>query len=170
MKRCHEGPFKRKKLKIFQILNGKVVCLFKCLFSLFNFFFFFKYKWKRFKVCKRLLRELGIIFYFCIKLIIKVTIAPKVIKVKSFEHNLCIHHNHRHLYDYIFFFNDKIHSQIDGEEMGHPLGPTFANLFISPHELNWLQNCPNHFKPKFNRRYVDDTFILFSDASHVLCF
>ena len=72
--------------------------------------------------------------------------------------------------DLIFLFNDKIYSQIDGVGMGNPLGPTFANLFLSHHELNWLQNCPNHFKPKFYRRYVDDTFILFSDASHVPLF
>ena len=31
-------------------------------------------------------------------------------------------------------------------------------------------NCPNHFKPKFYRQYVDDTFILFSEASHVPLF
>ena len=40
----------------------------------------------------------------------------------------------------IFLFNDKIFSQIDGVGMGNPLGPTFANLFLSHHELNWLQN------------------------------
>ena len=39
------------------------------------------------------------------------------------------------------------------------------------HELNWLQNCPNHFKPKFYRCYVDDTFIIhFSDTSHIPLF
>ena len=67
-------------------------------------------------------------------------------------------------------FNDRIYSQIDGVGMGNPFRPTFANLFISHHELNWLQNCPNHFKPKFYRWYVDDTFILFSDPSHVSLF
>ena len=38
--------------------------------------------------------------------------------------------------DLIFLFNDKIYSQIDGVGMGNPLGPTFANLFLSHHELN----------------------------------
>ena len=62
--------------------------------------------------------------------------------------------------DLIFLFNDKIYSQIE----------EFANLFISHHVLNWLENCPNHFNPKFYRRYADDTFILYSDASHVPLF
>ena len=47
--------------------------------------------------------------------------------------------------DLIFLFNDKIYSQIDRVGMGNPLGPTFANLFISHPELNWLQNCSHHY-------------------------
>ena len=54
--------------------------------------------------------------------------------------------------------------------MGNPLGPTFANLFLCHHETNWLNNCPLYFKPKLYRRYVDDTFLLFSDPSHILLF
>ena len=68
--------------------------------------------------------------------------------------------------DIIFLFNGNIFSQIDGVGIGNPLGPTFANLFLCHHEKNWLDKCPLHFKPKFFRRYVDDTFILFSDPSH----
>ena len=34
----------------------------------------------------------------------------------------------------------------------------------------WLENCPEHFKPVMYRRYVDDTFLLFRDASHVPLF
>ena len=72
--------------------------------------------------------------------------------------------------DIIFLFNGKVFSQIDGVGMGNPLGPTFANLFLCHHEKNWLDKCPLHFKPKFYRRYVDDTFILFSDPSHIPLF
>ena len=54
--------------------------------------------------------------------------------------------------------------------MGNPLVPTFAKLFISHHELNWQQNCPNHFKPKLYRQYVDDTFIFFQMHLMTLCF
>ena len=31
--------------------------------------------------------------------------------------------------------------------MGSPLGPTFANIFLSYHEQIWLKNCPCKFKP-----------------------
>ena len=51
--------------------------------------------------------------------------------------------------------------------MGLPLGPTFANIFMSYHEKKWLEDCPTDFKPIFYRRYVDDTFLLFNDVSHI---
>ena len=50
--------------------------------------------------------------------------------------------------------------------MGLPQSPIFADIFLSFHEEMWLSNCPIEFKPIFHRRYVDDTFILFSDKSH----
>ena len=41
-------------------------------------------------------------------------------------------------------------------------------FFASHHEIKWLDNyCPSDFKSIFYRRYVDDTFILFRDPSHV---
>ena len=43
-------------------------------------------------------------------------------------------------------------------------------MFLCHHEKNWLDKCPLHFKAKFYRRYVDDTFILFSDPSHIPLF
>ena len=70
----------------------------------------------------------------------------------------------------IFLFNGKVFFHIDDVGMGNLLGPTFANLFLCHHETNWLDKCPLHFKPKFYRRYVDDTFILFSDPSHIPLF
>lgn len=54
--------------------------------------------------------------------------------------------------------------------MGLPLGPTFANIFMSFMETKWLDDCPTEFKPVYYRRYVDDTFLLFNDKSHVVKF
>ena len=42
--------------------------------------------------------------------------------------------------------------------------------FLCHHEINYLVNCPSDFKPVFYRIYVDDTFILFGDLSHVAKF
>ena len=54
--------------------------------------------------------------------------------------------------------------------MVNPLGPTLANAFLCHHENKWLDNCPSDFKSIFYRRYVDDTFILLRDPSHVAKF
>ena len=51
--------------------------------------------------------------------------------------------------------------------MGNPLGPTLANAFLCHHEKNLLKDCPPHFQPILYRRYVDDTFLLFRDLSHI---
>ena len=65
-----------------------------------------------------------------------------------------------------FLFNGQLYKQCDGLGMGLPQSPIFADIFLSFHEEMWLSNCPIEFKPIFYRRYVDDTFILFSDKSH----
>ena len=39
-----------------------------------------------------------------------------------------------------------------------PLGPVFANILLSLHEVIWLNNCPLEFQPKIYKGYVDDTF------------
>ena len=55
--------------------------------------------------------------------------------------------------------------------MGSPLEPSFVNEFLSYHEKkNWLNNCPQGFKPVFYRRYVYDTFILFKSNDYLKCF
>ena len=54
--------------------------------------------------------------------------------------------------------------------MGSPLGPLFANIFLSYHEQNWLKNCPAQFKPIYYRRYVDDCFILVKSKDHITPF
>ena len=72
-----------------------------------------------------------------------------------------------------FIFNGVYYSQIDGVAMGSPLGPTLTNLFLTYHELNWLNECPVQFKPKFFRRYVDHIFLLFDRRDQVkkfLCY
>ena len=67
------------------------------------------------------------------------------------------------LKDTYFVFNGKMYQQIDGCSMGSPTGPVLANAFLCHHEQLWLDNCPSTFKPKYYRRYVDDTFVLFEN-------
>ena len=50
--------------------------------------------------------------------------------------------------------------------MGSPLGPTLAKVFMCHLEKVWLENCPNHFKPIFDRLFVDDTFLLLRSKDH----
>ena len=69
-----------------------------------------------------------------------------------------------------FIFNSLLYKQIDGVAMGSPLGPSLANAFLSYHEKNWLNNCPQGFKPAFYRRYVDDIFKLFKSNDHLKYF
>ena len=66
-----------------------------------------------------------------------------------------------------FIFNGELYEQIDGVAMGSPLGPTLANIFLCYYESKWLQDCPHNYKPTYYRRYVDDTFLLFHNASQI---
>ena len=59
-----------------------------------------------------------------------------------------------------FTFRGRFFDQIEGVAIGLPLGPLFANIFLSYHEQNWLKSCPTQFKPINYRRYVDDCLIL----------
>ena len=72
----------------------------------------------------------------------------------------------KNLLRYIFIFNEKLYTQVDGVSMGSCLGPSFANAFMCHHEEKWLDDCPESFKPLYYRRYVDDTFLIFEQASH----
>ena len=69
-----------------------------------------------------------------------------------------------------FVFNGRLYHQVDGVAMGSPLGPLFANIFMSFHKKDWLHNCPSSFKPLLYRRYVDDCFLLFRRSEHVQLF
>ena len=68
-----------------------------------------------------------------------------------------------------FIFNHVLYKQQDGLAMGSPLGPTMANVLLF-YEIKWLEQCPKEFKPFFYRRYVDDIFVLFELAEHLLKF
>jgi len=57
--------------------------------------------------------------------------------------------------DSYFSFNNKLYKQTDGMSMGSPLGPLFANIFLSHYESKWLEESP--VKPSLYKRYVDDT-------------
>ena len=69
-----------------------------------------------------------------------------------------------------FTFDGKLYNQVDGVAMGSPLGPVFADVFMGFNEKVWLSECPLDFKPMYYRRYVDDTFLIFSDSSHIQMF
>ena len=69
-----------------------------------------------------------------------------------------------------FIFDGRLYQQVDGVAMGSPLGPLFANIFMSFHEQKWLNSCPLSFKPLLSRRYVDDCFLLFRSLDHVPLF
>ena len=69
--------------------------------------------------------------------------------------------------DSIFTFQNQLFSQIDGVAMGSPLSCCYANVFLCYWEQIWLDNCPLEYKPLYYRRYVDDTFLVFRELSHV---
>ena len=54
-----------------------------------------------------------------------------------------------------FIFKGSIFDQIDDVAMGSSLVPILANLFMSLHEQNMIQQATN-VKPIFYERYVDD--------------
>ena len=70
----------------------------------------------------------------------------------------------------LFLFNGTPYLQLDGCPMGGCISPTLANIFLCYHEELWLNSCPPDFKPVVYRRYVDDTFLLFREHSHIQLF
>ena len=71
--------------------------------------------------------------------------------------------------EFYFILNSLLYKHIDGVAIASPLGPSLANAFLSYHENNWLNNCPQGFKPVFNQLYVD-IFILFKSNDHLKYF
>ena len=62
----------------------------------------------------------------------------------------------------IILFDNKYYSQINVVPIGSALGTTLANIFLCYHESNWLKDCPKDFKSVYDKRYMDDIFILFN--------
>ena len=54
--------------------------------------------------------------------------------------------------------------------MGSPLGPTLVNVFLRHFEEQGMCDYPIDYKPISYRRYVEDTFLLFSSELHVTKF
>ena len=57
----------------------------------------------------------------------------------------------------------KMYIQIDGVTMGSPLGPTFANFFMSEVETRALDNIDE--RPTVYGRYIDDIFLLCNEVT-----
>ena len=65
-----------------------------------------------------------------------------------------------------FLFNSNHYIQCDGVSMGSPLGPTFADFYMSHIESNLLsQDMISN--PVFYVRYVDDILAIFNSKHHV---
>ena len=69
--------------------------------------------------------------------------------------------------DSFFIFDGKYYKQKDGVAMGSLLGPTLANVFLCHFKEQWMSDCPIEYKLFLYRRYVDDTFLLFSFELHI---
>jgi len=54
--------------------------------------------------------------------------------------------------------------------MGSSLSPVIANIFLSHFEKRFLDTCLLEFKPSFYRRYLDDTFLIFSNVDQAKTF
>ena len=80
---------------------------------------------------------------------------------KQFTKLLCLA-----VQDNVFMFIKKLFKQVDGVALGSPLGPFFTNFFLGFLEQKYFTEC-NNVKPTFYVRYVDDTFVLFNDRSHI---
>ena len=69
------------------------------------------------------------------------------------------------IFELLFIFDGKLYEQFDGVEMSF-LEPTLANVFMCHFESIWLENCPVHFQPIIDRRFIDDIFLLFLTKDH----
>ena len=49
--------------------------------------------------------------------------------------------------------------------MGFPLETTLVNLFLAYDVDIWPENCPLQFRPKYYRKYVDDSLLLFDNIA-----
>ena len=63
--------------------------------------------------------------------------------------------------------NGDVYQQIDGVSMGSPLGPLFAEFYMSSIESKVLPSLPEERRPFTYCRYVDDIFVLVRDIGIV---
>ena len=68
-----------------------------------------------------------------------------------------------------FQFRGETYVQIDGVSMGSPLGPTFADFYMS-HLENAVLSLNRVSNPVFYRLYVDDILAVFTTERHVNLF
>jgi hypothetical protein len=66
-----------------------------------------------------------------------------------------------------FQFIGSTYRQINGVSMGSPLGPTFADFYMSHLENQLLSENNKISNPRFYRRYVDDYIAIFTKKQHV---
>lgn len=66
-----------------------------------------------------------------------------------------------------FSFENVMHSQVDGVQMGSPLGPALADIFVGYYELLLFGKLS---EPFIYFRYVHDTFATFTTESEVVNF
>ena len=77
---------------------------------------------------------------------------PKLkISKKTLKHFLTLQLSRSH-----FLFDGNIYDQVEGVAMGSPLGSILANLFMSFHEKNWIEDYKSSIF--FYQRYVDVFF------------
>ena len=72
--------------------------------------------------------------------------------------------------DSFFIFDGKYYKQKDSVAVDSSLVPAVANVFLGHFEEQWMPDCPIDYKPILYRRYVDDTFLLFSSELPVTKF
>ena len=65
-----------------------------------------------------------------------------------------------------FQYQDQFYEQIDGAAMGSSLSTIIANIYMEHFEKKTLSSAP--LKPKVWRRYMDDTFVLWSHSRETL--
>ena len=68
-----------------------------------------------------------------------------------------------------FDFNNQTYIQKEGVSMGSPLGPTFADFYMSDLE-NKLLHENRKSNPTYYKRYVDDIFAIFKNDRHINLF
>lgn len=66
-----------------------------------------------------------------------------------------------------FQFNGTSYVQVDGVSMGSPLGPTFADFYMSALENYVLSQENRVSNPVFFVRYVDDILAVFNNSNHI---